>query len=53
MLAQRRGAGAPERALYLSFHDDRLAGIGVEQLGFLLEEFFRRHPQLRGRETVH
>jgi hypothetical protein len=53
LLAERRSALPPERALYLSFDDDRLAGIGVEQLGFLLEEFYRRHPALRGRETVH
>lgn len=48
----RRAAGAPERAVYLSFDDDRLAGVGLEQLGFLLEEFYRRHSALRGRETV-
>jgi hypothetical protein len=53
LLAERRSALPPERALYLSFDDDRLGGIGVEQLGFLLEEFYRRHPALRGRETVH
>ena len=53
LLAERRSALPPERALYLSFDDDRLAGIGVEQLGFLLEEFYRRYPALRGRETVH
>jgi hypothetical protein len=52
LLAERRSALPPERALYLSFDDDRLAGIRVEQLGFLLEEFYRRHPSLRGRETV-
>lgn len=43
----------PERAVYLSFDDDRLAGIGVEQLGFLLEEYYRRYPSYRGREPVH
>jgi len=43
----------PERALYLSFDDERLAGIEGDQLGLLLEEFYRRHPSLRGRETVH
>jgi len=43
----------PEQALYLSFDDDRLAGIGVEQLGFLLEEYYRRYPSYRGREPVH
>lgn len=43
----------PERAVYMSFDDDRLAGMGAEQLGFLLEEFYRLHPELRGKETVH
>ena len=43
----------PEQALYFSFDDDRLAGIGVEQLGFLLEEYYRRYPSYRGREPVH
>jgi predicted AAA+ superfamily ATPase len=52
LLADRRSALQPERALYLSFDDDRLAGVGVEQLGFLLEEFYRRYPALRGRESV-
>lgn len=41
-----------ERCIYLSFDDDRLAGIGVEQLAFLLEEFYRQHPGLRDKETV-
>ena len=36
LLAERRARLPPERALYLSFDDDRLVGIGVEQLGFLL-----------------
>jgi len=53
LLDERRAYLPPERALYLSFDDDRLAGIAVDQLGFLLEEFYRRHPALRGRETVH
>jgi hypothetical protein len=52
ILNERRAALPPERALYLGFDDDRLAGIDVAQLGFLLEEFYRRHPALRGRETV-
>ncbi len=52
LLADRRSGLPPERALYLSFDDDRLAGVGVEQLGFLLEEFYRRYPALRGRESV-
>lgn len=52
LLAERRASVPAERALYLSFDDDRLVGIGVEQLGFLLEEFYRRYPALRGRQNV-
>jgi hypothetical protein len=50
---ERRKELAAERALYLSFDDDRLAGLDAAQLGFLLEEYYRAHPALRGRETVH
>lgn len=52
LLAERRVAPRPERAVYLSFDDDRLAGIGVDQLGFLLEDFYRRYPALRARQPV-
>lgn len=52
LLLQRRVSVSPERALYLSFDDDRLVGIAAEQLGFLLEEFYRRYPDLRGRQSV-
>ena len=43
---------SPERVVYLSFDDDRLAELPSEQLGFLLEEYYRRYPEFRGRETV-
>jgi uncharacterized protein len=52
LLDERRAAGPAERAVYLSFDDDRLVGLELEQLGFLLEEYYRRHPALRGRATV-
>lgn len=52
LLDERRAAGPTEHAVYLSFDDDRLAGLEMEQLGFLLEEYYRRHPAMRGRETV-
>ncbi|MDP2956356.1 MAG: ATP-binding protein [Longimicrobiales bacterium] len=52
LMAERRLALPPERAVYLSFDDDRLAGLPVEQLGLLLEEHYRRYPEARGRETV-
>ena len=53
LLDERRVSLPPERAVYLSFDDDRLAGIQVDQLGFLLEEYYRRHPALRGSAAVH
>ncbi len=49
---ERRQAVAPERALFVSFDDDRLANLEVEQLNLLLEEYYRRYSELRGRETV-
>jgi hypothetical protein len=52
LLDERRAAGPAERAVYLSFDDDRLAGLQLEQLGFLIEEYYRRHPSLRGRVPV-
>jgi predicted AAA+ superfamily ATPase len=52
LLDARRKGVAPERALYLSFDDDRLAGIEAGQLSYLLEEYYRRYPALRGRVTA-
>ena len=51
--ARWRGKGAPEQSIYLSFDDDRLAGLDAAQLNLLLEEHYRRFPDLRGRSTVH
>ncbi|MDO8598365.1 MAG: ATP-binding protein [Sulfuricaulis sp.] len=47
-----RAAEPPERVVYLSFDDDRLAELPPEQLGLLLEEYYRRFPELRARESV-
>ena len=51
--AERRQELPPERAVFLGFDDDRLAELELDQLGLLLEEYYRRYPELRGRETVH
>lgn len=51
--AERRQGVPPERAVFLGFDDDRLAGLDLPQFGLLLEEYYRRYPELRGRETVH
>lgn len=53
VLGERRAAVPPERALYLGFDDDRLAGLEADQLAFLVEEYYRRFPALRGQETVY
>src|SRR3990172_9297846 len=53
LLAERRQGMPPERGIFVSFDDDRLADLALEQLGLLLEEYYRRYPELRGRETVH
>lgn len=42
----------PERVLYLGFDDDRLADLPSEQLSLLLEEYYRRYPELRGKKEV-
>lgn len=46
------GGQAPERTLYLNFDDERLAELPVAQLNSLVEEYYRRWPQFRGREKV-
>lgn len=53
LLEARRTAVPPERAVYLSFDDDRLNGLGLEQLGYLLEEYYRINPGLRGRAPAY
>jgi predicted AAA+ superfamily ATPase len=50
--AARRENLPPERAVFVSFDDDRLAELAVDQLAHLLEEYYRRYPELRGQETV-
>jgi uncharacterized protein len=47
LLAERRRGAPPEHSIYLSFDDDRLAGINASQLDALLEEYYRRHPETR------
>ena len=42
---------ARKRLPYINFEDEQLAGLQARQLHLLLEEYYRRHPDLRGRET--
>jgi len=48
-----RATMPPERAVFISFDDDRLVNLDLAQLDLLLEEYYRRFPELRGRKTVH
>ena len=50
---ERLAAGIPRAQLpYVNFEDERLAGIEVRHLSLLIEDYYRRHPALRGREIV-
>jgi predicted AAA+ superfamily ATPase len=51
--AERQRQLVPERAVYVAFDDDRLMELPLVQLDALLEEYYRLHPQWRGREVVH
>ncbi len=53
LLGERRRLLPPHQAIYLSFDDDRLADMGARQLDLLLEEYYRRFPELRGKQTAH
>lgn len=48
-LAERLAAGTPRAALVpLSFEDERLVGLGAQDLGWLIDEHARLHPELSG-----
>jgi predicted AAA+ superfamily ATPase len=50
---ERLARGIPlERLPYINFEDEQLVGLAADQLHVLLEEYYRRYPALRQRETV-
>ncbi len=49
LLDDTRNVIPSERVIYISFDDERLSGIGVEQLSHLFEEYYRRYPETRGK----
>jgi uncharacterized protein len=52
-MAQRLEGGTPrERLVYINFEDERLASPSVDFLTFLLEEYYRTQPALRGKQKV-
>ncbi|NGO39043.1 AAA family ATPase [Limisphaera ngatamarikiensis] len=44
---EQQQALGPQRAVYLSFDDDRLADLSLSQLDALLEEYYRTFPEFR------
>jgi len=46
------GGMARERLPFVSFEDEKLAGITAGDLDVLVEEYYRRYPALRQQETV-
>jgi uncharacterized protein len=52
-MADLLAAGAPRESLVLiNFEDDRLAGMDVSDLSFLLETYYQLHPEFRDRSQV-
>ncbi len=41
-----------EQLPYLNFEDERLAGLQIQHLSVLVEEYYRRFPAFRGNQTV-
>lgn len=53
ILAERHAAGAGrEGLLYLSFEDERLAGMVARDLGVVVEEYYRLNPEWRDRRRA-
>lgn len=53
VLADRLARGtAREGLLYFGFEDERLAGMGAEDLDLLVEEYYRLHPEGRERQKA-
>jgi len=51
--SERRKNLPAECAVYISFDDDRLMDMAQGQLSHLFEEYYRRYPEHRGKETVY
>ena len=43
---------AQQRFRLINFEDERLAGLTVSDFSTLIEEYYRRFPAFRGKETV-
>ena len=53
LLGDRLASGtARDGLLFVNFEDERLAGMTAADLGALLEEYYRQHPEWRGRRAA-
>lgn len=53
LVADHLEQGIPREALlYFSFEDERLLGMGVQDLELILEEYYRLNPELRDQQRV-
>jgi len=41
-----------QRLVYFNFEDERLGGLRAEELGTVIEEYYRQHPQFRHQAEV-
>lgn len=46
------GGVGRERLPYINFEDERLAGLQMQDLNLLVEEYYRQMPAVRGRDVV-
>ncbi|MBR90997.1 MAG: ATPase [Verrucomicrobiales bacterium] len=52
-LGDRLKAGVPREALlFFNFEDERLTGLQAADLQFLVEEYYRQHPEFRDQRRV-
>jgi predicted AAA+ superfamily ATPase len=53
VLADRLASGMPrESLLYFNFEDERLAEMRASDLGLVVEEYYRLHPEFRDRQRA-
>jgi len=53
LLGDRLAADTPrENLLYFNFEDERIASMSVDDLGLIVEEYYRLHPELRDRQRA-
>jgi len=53
VLSERLAAKTPrEQLLYFNFEDERLAGMTADELGLIVEEYYRLYPEIRDQQRA-